>query len=180
MTKISIILAAILLSGCAGPFSFTGENANKGYVVFSVGVSEACDEQSKFHAVLGFLTGMEGQQGRPFNLRNPFLSYDFDELGSVVYSYPLDPGKYAFSRLSIMDAFSTIKTGTTQFKADQQLVPYEVSVEAGKINYLGSIIFHGQEATCEEDRYRIEVLDRKKRDMALVAKKEPLLFPAGK
>lgn len=178
MKKIILIFTALLLAGCSTPFTFTGENIGKGYVVLSIGVSESC--QSKLNPSIAYLKGVNVDDGRPLNLRNPFISADFEDgFDSVLYSFPLKAGVYEISRLTGGDEFIETyyeagKQVTKKRKA--RLKPSRYIIEQGKINYLGNLIVSEVNKGCKEADYKIIKNDKKARDMAIVKKAQPQLF----
>lgn len=178
MKKISIILAAILLTGCGAPFTFTEENKGKGYVVLSIGVGESC--QGNLDQSLTYIKGVNIDDGRPLNLRNPFISADFEDgYDSVFYSFPLKAGIYEISRLTGGGEFvETYREAGKQVTVSRKAKLKETRfiIEEGKINYLGNLVVSEVNEGCTGADYQIINNDKRTRDMALLKKNQPQLF----
>jgi len=178
MKKISLILVGFLLAGCAAPFTFQGENAGKGFVVLSIGVGQSC--QGNLGQSLAYIKGVNVTDGRPLNLRNPFISADFDDdYDSVLYAFPLKAGTYEMSKLTGGREFvGTYEEGGKKIDVFKkpQLKPSRYIVEAGKVNYLGNLIVSEVNKNCKGAEYQIIKIDQEARDMAVVKKNQPQLF----
>lgn len=171
------LLPIAFMTGCATtPFSFEGENANKGYVVLSLSVSEICRDTGRFDVVSTGMSKINGDAGRPFNLRNPFAFPDFEEDETLFYSFGIEEGEYVFDRISGVTKLNLFNPKGVEYGSTSGLQPYKVSVKAGEVNYLGNLYLVGMDSKCNSPEVKFTYRDRKKRDLKKAAESQPHLF----
>jgi hypothetical protein len=162
MKFVNTILAVLFLSGCAStPFTFDGDNENKGYVVLSIGISNSCSDSNGLVSSHLYITSLDGKRGRALNLNNPFISADFDEDGSISYSFPLEEGRYTINKTSHGPIVET---------------PYTFTVKSKEVQYLANIVVDGADSNCRSEKFKLIIKDKKKRDLKKAAESQPHLI----
>lgn len=168
---LSTICAAALLTGCATQsFKFDESNADKGFVVFSTGYTEACADEFNNTAIILTPTS-SAQEERRAVIKNLFSTPDFEENGALVHSFPLVAGDYLIAKINRPNKLFAFKMD--YFPTEQ---PVRVTVEAGKINYLGSYLFDKRTGECSPEAYNMIKKDFKSRDMKKASEAQPELF----
>ena len=170
MKKLVFICAIALMSGCAStPFTFEGENANKGFAVISVGTSEACSNE-----FINSRTGMKGinvKAGRALTLSNVWVTSDFEENDTLLYAFPLLEGNYEINSLTYQAMTFPIATFDTVAVEPQLLF-----VKANEVQYLGNFILDSKDEDCGNEGLIFVKKDRKQRDMKEASKDHPHLI----
>jgi len=139
----------------------------------SLSVSKECIDTDRFTAVNTAMKGVNVKGGRPFNLRNPLAFPDFEEDGALFYSFPISAGKYVFDHIGGMTGIGF--GGIAEYGSKAGLVPYNVEVLPGRVNYFGNLHVVGVESNCKGG-VKFTKRDRKDRDFKKASESQPHLF----
>ena len=170
MKKISSLIAAAVLTGCAStPFTFDGDNASKGFVVFSTGLSAQCSDAFN-NATLIVRDAKTDEVATQFSIKNAFHAPEFEENETQVNAFSLEGGEYVIRDfMSPNPLFAAIRDY-------YDLKPMKLSVAAGQIQYKGSFMFNSVKGVCEKTTVSIVKKSMKTRDMKKAAEFQPQLF----
>lgn len=169
--KLLVILSiAILLSACASMNSAPG--AGEGTVVVSTSYDELC-KPSLNNGLLPFVNAENGKWKRAVSIRNVFTSIDFEENGTIVHALALPAGEYQFNEFMKPNIlFPAFLKDHYPYSAR----PYEFTVVAGEINYVGNVLIHEVDGSCDKSHYGMTVTDKSDRDMPVAEEKFPQFF----
>lgn len=172
MKKITSLLAAAVLTGCAAtPFTFDGDNASKGFVVFSTALSEQCSDTFN-NATLVIRDAKTDEVATQFSIKNAFHAPEFEKNETQVNAFSLEGGEYVIRDfMSPNPLFAAIRDF-------YDLKPIKLSVKAGQIQYKGSFMFNPVNGVCKKEVVSITQKSMKKRDMKKAAEFQPQLFSA--
>lgn len=172
MKRITTLMMLASLAGCASaPFTFEGENANKGFIVLSTGIADACIDEFDHTTLLIRDAKTDESVGGPI-IKNLFSEPEFEENHVQVNGIPLAAGDYVIRDfLSPTPFFALIP----QFHA---IKPIKFTVKPGQVQYQGYIFFDAVKGACSKDSAVVTLKNMKKRDMEKVAESNPQLFAA--
>jgi hypothetical protein len=170
MQKIISLLAAAILTGCAStPFTFDGDNASKGFVVFSTGLSKQCSDVFN-NTTLIIRDAKTDEVATQFIIKNMLSSPEFEEDETQVNAFPLESGDY------IIRDFMSPNPLLFAIRDYYNLKPITMQVVAGQIQYKGSFMFNPVNRVCEKTKVAISQKNMKTRDMKKAAELQPQLF----
>lgn len=170
MKKIISLLGAAALVGCAStPFTFDGDNASKGFVVFSTGLAKECSDTFN-NATLVIRNAKTDEIATQFSIKNAFHSPEFEENETQVNAFSLENGDYVIRDfMSPNPLFAAIRDF-------YDVKPIKLKVQAGQIQYKGSFMFNPVNGVCEKQIVSITKKSMKTRDMKKAAEFQPQLF----
>lgn len=172
MKTLSTLMLMSVLAGCAStPFTFDGNNASKGFVVLSTGISDACmDEFDNTNLLVR--SAKDDEIVATLNIKNVFHSPEFEKNNVQINSFPLESGEYV-----VRDFISP--NPLLAFVHDYyNIKPINLLVKPGQVQYKGYLFFDAVKGACSKDRNAVSLKDMKKRDMKNVAESNPQLFSA--
>ena len=158
------------MSGCAStPFTFEGENANKGFAVISIGTSEACSNEF-INSSIG-IKGTNVETGRTLILSNVWVSSDFEENETLLHTFPLLEGSYEMNSLTYQSmSFPVISFDNISVEAQP------IFIKSNEVQYLGNFTLDSKGKDCDRDNLIFVKKDKKQRDMLEASKAHPHLI----
>lgn len=172
MKRITALVLVSLLAACATtPFTFDGENASKGFVVLSTGLSKACLSEFN-HTNLIIRNAKTDEKTKVVKILNTLFEPEFDNNNVEINGFPLEAGEYV-----IRDFMSP----TPLFPAIprfHEIKPIKLSVTSGQVQYEGYLFFDALNGACSKDAAKVTKKDMKKRDMKKMAEVNPQLISA--
>jgi len=167
MKFISALMLISLLTACAStPFTFDGDNANKGFVVLSTGISDACmDEFDNTNLLVRRVS--DDEMAITLNIKNVFHSPEVEKNNVQINSFPLEAGEYVIRDFIAPNPLFAFKQEYYSIK------PIKLSVKPGQVQYKGYLFFDAKGGECDKNHAKVARKDMKKRDMQHAQKENP-------
>jgi len=170
MKNLAALLLISFLAGCAStPFTFEGNNAQKGFVVLSTGIAEQClDELDNTNLLVRRVDDDEIAQ--TLTMKNIFLTPDVEKNNIQVHSFPLEAGEY------VVRDFITPTPLFAAIPRYHDINKFSFTVKPGEIQYQGYFFFEPKQGKCDLDNVAVNRKADKQRDMKVASSQNPQLF----